>query len=90
LQNPRPKPGFKAWRLFAAMSAAVALGFAAIGLYAWREFAEADLGPDGYLAFILGAGGTAVIAIGLMVLLFFSAHRGHDEDIGKPNKRRDP
>jgi hypothetical protein len=88
LQDPQPKPGFKPWRVFAGMSAGVALGFAAIGLYAWREFADVDLGPDGYLAFVLGAAGTAAVAIGLMVLLFFSAHRGHDEDIGKPGKRR--
>ena len=86
MATPQQKPGFKPWRMFAAVSAGVILGFAGIGVYAWHEFADVDLGPNGYLAFTLGAVGTALLTIGLMMLLFFSAHRGYDEDIGRLGK----
>jgi len=71
------------------MAAAILLAFAGLGVYAWREFGDVELGANGYLALILGAGFTAVVGVGLMALVFFSAYRGYDDDIGKPGKPRE-
>jgi len=71
-----------------AMTAAVAVAFAAIAVYARHEFGDVDLGFNGYLALALGAFFTAALGIALMTLLFFSDRRGFDDEAGRPEKHR--
>lgn len=75
-------------RQMAAMTVFVVVGFTALGVYAWREFADAELGFNGYLAFALGAFFTALVGAGLLALLYFSHRFGYDDDVGTPNRRR--
>jgi hypothetical protein len=71
------------WR-FAAVCTAAILGTAgavAMGLWWFGEFSPGELGLHGVLSLALGIAMSAVVGVGLMALVFFSARRGRD-DIG--------
>ncbi|OKO87165.1 hypothetical protein [Bradyrhizobium sp. AS23.2] len=54
---------------------------AAAGYFAYAAMTvEGEPIPtEGYVALALGAGFSALVGIGLMMLLFFSSRRGYDE-----------
>jgi TRAP-type C4-dicarboxylate transport system permease small subunit len=53
-----------------------------IGSYSqWSSDAEVSLGADGWIAMLLGTVFTLVIGCGLMALVFYSHHKGYDDDV---------
>lgn len=69
------------------MSAATVLALGALAAVVWYEFGDLDLSTNGYIALSLGAIGTAIVCVGLMFLVFFSAESGFDDDVGKIPRR---
>jgi hypothetical protein len=58
------------------------LGFlaTAVGLafYVWKQLTDVQISTNGWIAMGLGVLFTAVIGIGLMVLVFYSSRRNYD------------
>jgi hypothetical protein len=52
--------------------------FFAVG--AWRDLADAQLSPVGWLALAGGIVFTLALGVGLMALVFISSRRGYDEE----------
>jgi hypothetical protein len=52
---------------------------AGVGLWAWQEIGEVEIGRHGLIALGLGVGASFALGAGLMALLFFSARRGYDD-----------
>jgi heme/copper-type cytochrome/quinol oxidase subunit 4 len=50
-----------------------------VGLWYFWSLAEGSLSGHGWTALILGVVFSLVVGIGLMVLVFASSRRGHDE-----------
>lgn len=59
--------------------AALLLATVGVAWFAWRELGEVAISRHGLIALGLGAGGTLALGVGLMLLLFRSHQRGHDE-----------
>ena len=69
------------------MSGTTVLALGALAGIVWYAFGDLDLSTNGYIALSLGAIGTAIVCVGLMFLVFFSADRGYDDEVGKFPKR---
>lgn len=78
---------FKTVRVLALMSAATVVALGALAGIVWYAFGDLDLSTNGYIALTLGAIGTAIVCVGLMFLVFFSAESGYDDEVGKFPKR---
>lgn len=87
---PRETRRFKTANLLAVMSAATVTALAVLAGVIWYAFGDLELSTNGYIALSLGAIGTAVVCVGLMFLVFFSADRGYDDEVGKFPKRAGP
>jgi hypothetical protein len=59
------------------------VGASAIGVWAWRQLGDVEMGIHGYIALGLGALFTLLIGGGLMGLVFYSHRHGYDERAGK-------
>lgn len=53
-----------------------------VALHLWLELDDVSLGLHGWLALTLGVVFSLVLGVGLMMLVFRSARRGYDDDVG--------
>lgn len=62
----------------------LALLAAAIGVawWAWNQLADVQMSVHGYIALGLGVVATLGLGMGLMWLVYFSHHRGFDDEAG--------
>ncbi len=51
--------------------------------YVWHELGDVEISPQGYLALAAGVAVTLGLGIGLMWLVYYSARRGFDDDVGR-------
>ncbi len=86
MQDSDERKRFAFPRLLAVLIAATVLALGALGVFVWFEFGDLDLSANGYIALVLGALGTAIVCVGLMFLVFFSAQGGYDDEAGKMPK----
>lgn len=77
------------WRNVALTAGAALFVLAVIAAGAYFLAGDLGLSVNGYIALIAGALGTALLAAGLMSLLYLSNRRGYDEEAGHlPTKSR--
>ena len=80
------------WRFAAASAAAILAAAGAVAGVLWRlgDFRPEELGLHGILALGLGVAMSAVVGVGLMALVLFSARRGRDDIAGDGGGERAP
>jgi hypothetical protein len=83
------KPG-RPWRRVAVTGAAALAVLGGLAVYVYVAVGDLGLSVNGYIALVAGAVGTAVVAVGLMSLLFFSDRQGYDDAAAKPPGRQKP
>lgn len=66
-----------------AMLLALLFASAAVAWWAWVELGEVDIGLHGTIALAGGAIATLGVGVGLMWLVYYSARKGYDDEVGK-------
>ena len=88
-RGPRMVRRGSPWRKVALTAFIAVIMLVGIALYAYLFVGDLGLSVNGYIALIAGALGTALLAAGLMSLLYLSNRRGYDEEAGHlPTKSR--
>lgn len=49
--------------------------------WVWSSLGDAEMSTDGTIALVLGVVFSIVVGVGLMVLVFYSARRGYDDQV---------
>ncbi len=53
-----------------------------LGIVTWKAMGAVDISIVGWLAVVVGTLATAGLGGGLMALVFYSARKGYDDDVG--------
>jgi high-affinity Fe2+/Pb2+ permease len=62
---------------------ALLLAAAGVAWWGWNQLSDVEMGWHGYIALALGVVVTTCLGVGLMWLVYFSHHRGYDDEVGR-------
>ena len=61
---------------------ALLISSAAVAWYVWTEIGDVEIGLHGQIALLAGASATFLLGVGLMWLVYYSHHKGYDDEAG--------
>ncbi|MCB9944663.1 MAG: hypothetical protein H6851_13725 [Geminicoccaceae bacterium] len=61
---------------------ALLISSAAVAWYVWTEIGDVEIGLHGQIALLAGVSATFLLGVGLMWLVYYSHHKGYDDEAG--------